>query len=104
MPGLHPWPPPEAPVRLVLRRTLIDPDSNPELTLGDVDRRLTAALAEAGYAGHGYSGVPGGFAIVTPVERFLPDGSPLDPTTRWSTKLPSAGWADRLSQRHRATT
>jgi hypothetical protein len=88
LPGLHPWPPPVASARMVLPRTLIDPDNNAELTLGDVDRRLTAALAEAGYAGHGYSGVPGGFAIVTPVERFLPDGSPLDPTSRWSTKLP----------------
>jgi hypothetical protein len=73
---------------MVLPRALLDPDNDPELTLGDVDRRLTTALLDAGYAGFGYSGVPGGFAIVTPVERFVTDGSALDPTARWSTKLP----------------
>lgn len=88
LPGLHPWPPPVASARMVLPRALLDPDNDPELTLGDVDRRLTTALLDAGYAGFGYSGVPGGFAIVTPVERFVTDGSALDPTARWSTKLP----------------
>jgi len=52
----------------------------------DVDDRLRAALAQAGYDNPGYYGIPGGFVMVTRLEQFdIKTGAPLAGAVRWST-------------------
>ena len=52
----------------------------------DVDDRLRAALAQAGYENPGYYGIPGGFVMVTRLEQFdSKTGAPLAGANRWST-------------------
>jgi hypothetical protein len=82
-----PWPPPaasdwtEIPPRLLDRPAVDD-------SYYDVGMKLTQALREAGYDPISYYWVPGGFAIVTRLEQFAEDGTPLaDPRFRWSNQV-----------------
>jgi hypothetical protein len=85
LPELFPWPPPDASARGRIDRRLFG-DVQPE-TLGEVADALAAALADAGYSGPGYLGVPSGFAIVTRIEQTDGEGQPLAGDARWSTGI-----------------
>jgi hypothetical protein len=82
LPALLPWPPPDPSSRVVLERRLIEAHHSLP-TLGDLDSTLHAALSAAGYTGCSYWGVPGGFAVVTPLEQTNSVGSPLADDRRW---------------------
>jgi hypothetical protein len=76
-------PPAASAATQVARRLLLG--SLREATLGEVADRLEAALRAAGYAELAYYGFPGGYAVVTQLERIRSDGRPLE-TDRWSRK------------------
>ena len=69
-----PWPPP-APSSMV--------DVTPQVpiqgTFFDVEKALDARLLQRGYDKLLYYGIPGGFAITTPMERFGDAGHPIEP-------------------------
>jgi len=52
-------------------------------TLAALDARLGTALDAAGYGVRKYHPVPGGYAVVTRLERFSDDGKPAAGTQRW---------------------
>jgi AraC-like DNA-binding protein len=56
--------------------------------LRDVDDRITAALDRNGYTETSYFSVPDGFALVTRLEQFEPDGTPKGDPDRWSLSPP----------------
>jgi hypothetical protein len=51
--------------------------------LGEVNDRLCLALNNEGYYGKHYFSVPDGFALLTQLERFFPDGRSMTPLERW---------------------
>ncbi len=53
-------------------------------TVGAAERALRTALAAKGYDDRSYYAVPGGFALATRAERFLPDGRPAPAPRRWA--------------------
>jgi hypothetical protein len=81
-----PWPPPRASTTDVLPDELVR--VAPAMTLGDLDRRLRAALESAGYLERRYYAAPGGFALVTRLEQIEEDGTPRPSPERWSTEVP----------------
>jgi len=82
-----PWPPPQASSRRDVPIDWLVTD-RATATLGDLDRRLRAALSVAGYSGPSYFGVPGGYAVVTLLEQIEADGRPKTDPPRWSTASP----------------
>lgn len=58
-------------------------------TVGAAERGLRRALTARGYDDRGYYAVPGGFALATRAERFLPDGRSAPAPRRWA-MAPSA--------------
>lgn len=82
LPQIFPWPPPDASARGRIDRRLFA-DSALK-SLGDVADLLAEALADAGYTGPGYLGVPSGFAMVTRIEQTDNAGQPLAGQARWS--------------------
>jgi hypothetical protein len=89
LPALLPWPPPDPSSQVVLPRRLLAAP-----TLGDLDDQLTANLSSVGYSGSTYWGVPGGFALVTPIEQTNANGAPLDGRKRWCV---SVAWMKSFS-------
>jgi HEAT repeat protein len=80
------WPPPRFSAWQVLPKEMIGPDN---LDLKAVHDRLSSALTKAGFEDQGLFEVPGGFAIVTKVERIYEDGSSWAESERWSAgKIP----------------
>jgi len=78
-----PWPPPLASAMHVLPREFFgDGDGDP--TLGGVARRIELALDDGAYFERGYYRAPGGFAMVTRLERMREDGTPEEGARRWS--------------------
>lgn len=71
-----PWPLPEPSARAVLPDALQPSRSLIELNLLMVANRLEHALREAGYSENGFYNIPGGFALVTRIERIREDGKP----------------------------
>jgi len=95
-----PWPPPSPSSMLVMARSLVLGTSRANQTLGQVDTRFGAALTQAGYVDKSYYEIPGGYAVVTRLERISDDGRP-DATDRF----PSSGAQSRgmsISQYFRA--
>jgi len=84
-----PWPPPRPSTQMVLVPKLLRPAA--KQTLADLDARLQAALDHTGYAIRSYYPVPGGFALATRVERFLPDGQPATADERWPSSADQPG-------------
>jgi hypothetical protein len=70
-----PWPPPEASARILLPQELIE-DGHRFQTLADANSALMTSLRETGYVESGYYAIPGGFALVTKIERIERDGTP----------------------------
>lgn len=60
-------------------------------TLGDLDAMLTGRLTARGYDAGKYYGVPGGFALVAPIERITAAGAPYREPGRWSLAATSLG-------------
>lgn len=77
-----PWNPPRATAKTVFSV------ATPQATLGSEAQRLAASLGALGYDQLSFYGVPGGFAVVTRVERIEPDGRNAS-VDRWSTALAS---------------
>lgn len=80
-----PWPPPKASGRLEIRRELLVTGAGTTPTLGQVTRRLQDALIAAGYGDQTFYRIKeNGVALITRMERMLPDGRPdPDTTQRW---------------------
>lgn len=81
-----PWPPMLPSSMMVMERALVTGRTKPQLSLGQVDQRFSTALTKAGYGEKSYYEVPGGFALVTRLERIYPDGSPAT-----DDRFPSSG-------------
>jgi hypothetical protein len=77
-----PWPPPSPSSQMVIDRNFLL-EAGPTTSLADVDGTIQAALSGAGYSGSTYWSVPGGFAIVTPLEQTDANGAPLGEQVRW---------------------
>ena len=78
-----PWPPPKSSALYVIPRDMfVDKAGTGAPKLADIQSKLTEALDGAAYYERSYYSVPGGFAMVTRMERIRPDGSP-DRERRW---------------------
>ena len=88
-PGNHlpefPWPPKASAYTKVPQQYLLRPQG--ETVLKDVAARLEFALRSAGYSQTSYYAVPGGFALVSQLEQFKPDGLPVNDRYRWSEEV-----------------
>lgn len=86
-----PLPAPRPSARVDLPFTLLGPGM---ATIGAVEQALRRSLAAKGYDDRSYYAVPGGFALATRAERFLPDGRSAASPRRWA-MAPSAliDWA-----------
>lgn len=74
-----PWPPPQK----FQSQTLSEHLYPAYRTLAEVDGSLRQALQANGYTQRSYFQTPGGFALVTQLEQFKPDGSPKTGANRW---------------------
>jgi HEAT repeat protein len=75
----YPWPPPRFSSHDILPRAFLGTD---RALLAEIRQRLEHALAAAGFKENGVFQVPGGFALVTRMERIRADGS-SEPHDRW---------------------
>ena len=82
-----PWPPPRASASVVIPFGPIRSSGVPEPTLGDAAKLIDAALDGSGYVDRSYFAAPGGFAMVTRLERIDADGTPKQ-EERWSVEPP----------------
>jgi hypothetical protein len=95
LPGLFPWPPPAPSAQRALSLNVVS-GMPPAANLGDIADRLKQQLQAARYDSWSYFNAPGGFALVTRMERLDPgSGRPLSGDQRWSTQLASAGFSIR---------
>jgi len=74
-----PWPPPNC----YQRKTLVKNLSKKALNFDDIDERLQRALDAEGYYQRSYFQTPGGFALITQMEQFKPDGT-TNARFRWT--------------------
>ena len=81
------WPPPDASARQKIPRELLVPKNAPTQTWISVAERLEKALDDNGYSSPGYYAVPGGFALISQLERINPDATPSPPNVRWKVKV-----------------
>ena len=79
-----PWPP-KASALLSIPPPFVKNPQGPT-TLRDVGNRLQHAFQQGGYAQTSYYHVPDGFALVSQLEQFKTDGSPVEEPYRWSIK------------------
>ena len=78
-----PWPPPKPSALYVIPRgLLVDKEFGGTPNLADIQGKLTDALDGAAYYERSYYSVPGGFAMVTRMERIRQDGT-ADLARRW---------------------
>ncbi len=86
-PGIPSYPvwPPEAPSSRVSLDRFIKARSN--LTLYDAGQKLKRSFEDAGYLEYSYYAAPGGFVLVTRIEKISAKGDPLPGTERY--KLPN---------------
>ncbi|GAK49553.1 hypothetical protein U14_00776 [Candidatus Moduliflexus flocculans] len=82
-----PWPPPKASAQATVPTNLLVRSGRPTL-LKDVAKRLEDGLLYAGYEENSYFYIPRGFALVTRVEQFYPDGRSKEGAKRWADTLP----------------
>jgi hypothetical protein len=81
-----PWPPPKPSATALLTLGSLGRLAGTGITFHDVDTRISGALDAAGYDEKTYFGVPGGFAIVTRMEKMDSYGFP-DHANRWVSSL-----------------
>ena len=80
-----PWPLPKASARVVIPDELLPVPSNRSSQLTIIDNALSDALTTSGYVEKSYYQIPGGFALVTRIERINSDGTPH--SDRWSPEI-----------------
>ncbi len=80
-----PFPPPDPSARLRIPPGLLVGNAATP-SFGSVATRMETALASNGYAELGYFAVPGGFTLVTQIERINPDATP-SASQRWNVKV-----------------
>ncbi len=78
-----PWPPPHPSAYSVIPSGLL-PNLINQNHLKNVAKKLEAAFDEAGYSQKKYYQVSDGFALVSQLEQFHPDGTPRTPPNRWA--------------------
>jgi hypothetical protein len=84
---IFPWPPPVASASARIPRSYLKQPDQKYVTLKDAAHKLNIALEKCGYYEKSYFWVPGGFALVTRMERIYPDGTPYENEDRWSAEL-----------------
>jgi hypothetical protein len=84
------WPPPDTSTHQVIPRELLVNGAAAKPTLAEVTARMEKALGRTGYSSPGYYSVPGGFAMLTQLERINPDATPYPPDQRWKVKVDPA--------------
>ncbi len=81
-----PWPPPEASASAKVPSKFLR-SSAADTTLADAARTIEEALDHTGYTERSYYAVPEGFALVTRLEQFNPDGTSKNPPDRWAVEV-----------------
>ena len=84
------WPPPDASTHQKIPRHLLVDKGTRQPTMGSVAVRVERALDNTGYSSPGYYAVPGGFAMLTQLERINPDATPFESKHRWEVKVSPA--------------
>ncbi|MCI5149941.1 MAG: hypothetical protein D3916_11235 [Candidatus Electrothrix sp. MAN1_4] len=84
--GNFPWPPPHPSAYSVIPQKLLPSLTNKNY-LKNVAKRLEAAFDQAGYSQKKYYQVPDGFALVSQLEQFNPDGTSKDLPDRWAAEF-----------------
>jgi len=80
-----PWPPRSSAYTKIPSQYLLTTDR--QILLRDVAERLETAFRNGGYSQTGYYSVPGGFALVSRLEQFKPNGLPADGPYRWTEQI-----------------
>lgn len=80
-----PWPPRSSAYTKIPSSYLVKPQG--ETYLKDVAFKLELAFRSGGYGQTGYYSVPGGFALVSQLEQFKPNGLPAADPYRWSLNI-----------------
>jgi hypothetical protein len=83
-----PWPPPRPSVSFTFDNQKTGFERSKPMTLGEVNRSMMAGLLRLGYSEKAYFGVPGGYAVVTRLEKIKPDGRSESGETRWRLTIP----------------
>jgi hypothetical protein len=94
-PVAFPWPPPPASAEL---RVGLAASSGRPLRMSDLTEDLERALELKGYARRSYYPVPGGFALLTPLEQIDDKGRPIEGESRFSVEMPfldELGWIEQ---------
>jgi len=81
-----PWPPPKASAFAKVPRAWMIPASLSPV-LQNVADHLEEVLGETGYYEKSYYAIPGGFALVLPIEQMQQDGTPTAEPDRWAIKI-----------------
>jgi hypothetical protein len=79
-----PWPPPKASAMVVIPGDFLRKTPGKVCYLGDVERKIHAALESSGCFEKSYYGVPDGFAMVARLEQINRDGTPKEVPDRWA--------------------
>jgi hypothetical protein len=82
-----PWPPPKSSAFDDVTPRLVEGGRGRPERLKDVAARLEQAFEAAGYVERKYYSVPKGFALVSQMEQFDPDGRSKPPPERWSARV-----------------
>ena len=80
-----PWPPRSSAYTKIPSQYLVKADG--QTFLKDVAERLEMAFRNGGYSQTGYYAVPGGFALVSRLEQFKPNGLPANEPYRWAEQV-----------------
>lgn len=93
-----PWPPPPWIAQMSLPQDVLGPE---DTTLGDVCTRLASAIerVDPGFEHGLFGNVPGGFAVLTRLERINRQGQPMPDASRWiQGRLPITSLSDYLAR------
>jgi len=82
-----PWPPPRSSAMKVIPDNFFRNVREVDIQLADVDTRINNALDASGYVERSYYAVPGGFALVTRLEKINSDGTPKLGADRWASEV-----------------
>jgi hypothetical protein len=81
-----PWPPPNASAFTKIPSSIFS-NRNAKISLMDVADKLEAALDHTGYSQKKYYQIPDGFALVSQLEQFNPDGTSKELPDRWAAEF-----------------
>lgn len=82
-----PWPPPDASAFAKIPSTFLQANVGAKTALQHVAEKLEAAFNQTGYSQKKYYQVPNGFALVSQLEQFRPDGSSKQEPDRWAAEF-----------------